>query len=285
MKQGISLFSFTETTDVRWMFEHAQKAGYQGVEPVMSESGYLNPSTSEKEILAMRHMAEDLGLEIPSVGVWSLWENNLVSDSKEIRDKAFYIVQKQIEAAHLMGADTILVVPGYVGCEFASKPEKIRYDVAYERSQQALSRLADDAKQAGVAIGIENVWNKFLLSPMETARFLDEIGSEYVGMYLDVGNVIYTGYPEQWIEILGKHIKKLHMSDYRFDQAGIGAFVDLFAGDVDFEAVAKAVADIGYDDYITLEMLPNYKQFPEVSLYADKYAMDKISNLISEARK
>ena len=285
MKQGISLFSFTENTDVRWMFEHAQKAGYQGVEPVMSESGYLNPSTSEKEILAMRRMAEDFGLEIPSVGVWSLWENNLVSDSKEIRDKAFCIVQKQIEAAHLMGADTILVVPGYVGCEFASKPEKIRYDVAYERSQEALSRLADDAKQAGVAIGIENVWNKFLLSPMETARFLDEIGSEYVGIYLDVGNVIYTGYPEQWIEILGKHIKKLHMSDYRFDQAGIGAFVDLFAGDVDFEAVAKAIANIGYDDYITLEMLPNYKQFPEVSLYADKYAMDKISNLISEARK
>ena len=285
MKQGISLFSFTETTDVRWMFEHAQKAGYNGVEPVMSESGYLNPSTSEKEILSMRRMAEDLGLEIPSVGVWSLWENNLVSDSQTIRDKAFYTVQKQIEAAHLMGADTILVVPGYVGCEFASKPEKIRYDVAYERSQDALSRLAKDAEQAKVAIGIENVWNKFLLSPLETAHFLDEIGSEYVGMYLDVGNVIYTGYPEQWVEILGKHIKKLHMSDYRFDQAGIGAFVDLFAGDVDFEAVAKSIAKIGYDDYITLEMLPNYKQFPEVSLYADKYAMNKISDLIAEARK
>ena len=112
MKQGISLFSFSETTDVRWMFEHAQKAGYDGVEPVMSESGYLNPSTSQKEILAMRRMAEDLGLEIPSVGVWSLWENNLVSDQESIRNKAFSIVQKQIEAAHLLGADTILVVPG-----------------------------------------------------------------------------------------------------------------------------------------------------------------------------
>lgn len=285
MKQGISLFSFTETTDVGWMFEHAQKAGYNGVEPVMSEGGYLNPSTSEKEIQAMRRMAEDLGLEIPSVGVWSLWENNLVSDSRATRDKAEYIVQKQIEAAHLLGADTILVVPGYVGCAFASKPEKIRYDIAYERSQQALSRLAKDAEQAGVAIGIENVWNKFLLSPLETARFLDEIGSEYVGMYLDVGNVIYTGYPEQWVEILGRHIKKLHMSDYRFDQAGIGAFVDLFAGDVDFKAVADAIAKIGYDDYITLEMLPNYKQFPEVSLYADKYAMNQISKLIAQARK
>ena len=197
MKQGISLFSFSETTDVRWMFEHAQKAGYDGVEPVMSESGYLNPSTSQKEILAMRRMAEDLGLEIPSVGVWSLWENNLVSDQESIRNKAFSIVQKQIEAAHLLGADTILVVPGYVGCSFASKPEKIRYDIAYERSQDALSRLSRDAQQAGVAIGIENVWNRFLLSPLETRRFLDEIGSDCVGMYLDVGNVIYTGYPEQ----------------------------------------------------------------------------------------
>nr|WP_317325072.1 sugar phosphate isomerase/epimerase family protein [uncultured Flavonifractor sp.] len=284
MKQGISLFSFSETTDVRWMFEHAKKAGYDGVEPVMSESGYLNPSTSEKDILAMKRMAEDLGLEIPSVGVWSLWENNLVSDQETIRNKAFSIVQKQIEAAHLLGADTILVVPGYVGCSFASKPEKIRYDVAYERSQNALSRLSRDAQQAGVAIGIENVWNRFLLSPLETRRFLDEIGSDYVGMYLDVGNVIYTGYPEQWIELLAGRIKKLHMSDYRFDQAGIGAFVDLFAGDVDFPAVAEAIAKIGYDDYLTLEMLPNYKQFPEVSLYADKYAMNKITELVAQAK-
>ena len=284
MKQGISLFSFSETTDVRWMFEHAKKAGYDGVEPVMSESGYLNPSTSEKDILAMKRMAEDLGLEIPSVGVWSLWENNLVSDQETIRNKAFSIVQKQIEAAHLLGADTILVVPGYVGCSFASKPEKIRYVVAYERSQNALSRLSRDAQQAGVAIGIENVWNRFLLSPLETRRLLDEIGSDYVGMYLDVGNVIYTGYPEQWIELLAGRIKKLHMSDYRFDQAGIGAFVDLFAGDVDFPAVAEAIAKIGYDDYLTLEMLPNYKQFPEVSLYADKYAMNKITELVAQAK-
>ena len=280
MKQGISLFSFSENTDVRWMFEHAKKAGYDGVEPVLSESGYLNPQTPEKDVLAMKRMADDMGLEIPSVGEWSLWQNNLVSDSEKTRQKAFGIVQKQIEAAHLLGAKTILVVPGYVGCNFVEHPEKIRYDIAYERAQDALSRLVPEAKAADVAIGIENVWNRFLLSPLETRRFLDEIGSDYVGMYLDVGNAVYIGYPEQWIEILGHRIKKLHMSDYRFDQAGIGAFVDLFAGDVDFPAVAKAIAGIGYDDYITLEMLPNYKQFPEVSLYADKYAMNKIIEMI-----
>ena len=115
MKQGISLFSFSENTDVRWMFEHAKKAGYDGVEPVLSESGYLNPQTPEKDVLAMKRMADDMGLEIPSVGVWSLWQNNLVSDSEKTRKKAFGIVQKQIEAAYLLGAKTILVVPGYVG--------------------------------------------------------------------------------------------------------------------------------------------------------------------------
>jgi len=105
MKQGISLFSFSENTDVRWMFEHAKKAGYDGVEPVLSESGYLNPQTPEKDVLAMKRMADDMGLEIPSVGVWSLWQNNLVSDSEKTRQKAFGIVQKQIEAAHLLGAN------------------------------------------------------------------------------------------------------------------------------------------------------------------------------------
>jgi len=154
MKQGISLFSFSENTDVRWMFEHAKKAGYDGVEPVLSESGYLNPQTPEKDVLAMKRMADDMGLEIPSVGVWSLWQNNLVSDSEKTRQKAFGIVQKQIEAAHLLGAKTILVVPGYVGCNFVEHPEKIRYDIAYERAQDALSRLAPEAQLALKMSGI-----------------------------------------------------------------------------------------------------------------------------------
>lgn len=284
MKQGISLFSFTDSTDVRWMFEHAKKAGYDGVEPVMSENGYLNPSTPEKDILAMRRMAEDMGLEIPSVGVWSLWENNLVSDSPAIREKAFGIVEKQIEAAHLLGADTILVVPGYVGCSFASKPEKIRYDVAYARSQEALAKLAPQAAAAKVAIGIENVWNRFLLSPLETARFLDEIGSPWVGHVSGRGQCGVPGLPRAVGRASGKAHQKAAYVRLPVRPGGIGAFVDLFAGDVDFPAVAKAIAAIGYDDYITLEMLPNYKQFPEVSLYADKYAMDKIAQMVREAR-
>jgi hexulose-6-phosphate isomerase len=120
------------------------------------------------------------------------------------------------------------------------------------------------------------VWNRFLLSPVEVARLVDEVASPFFGVYFDVGNIIYIGYPDQWIEILDKRIFKIHLSDYRFSQAGLGAFVDLFAGDVDFTAVVKSLKKIGYNDWLTMEMLPNYRQFPRTSIFSSKVAVDEI---------
>ena len=279
MKTGVSLFSFTEDADLDDIFGKIKAAGYDGAEPVMSENGYLNPDTTIAQIKEIKNLADSHGLEIPSVGVWALWENNLVSNDTGIAKRALDIVKKQIEAAHLLGADTILVVPGYVGCDFASKPERVRYDLAYDRCCTALQTLAREAEKAKVNIGIENVWNRFLLSPLEMKRLLGEVGSPNVGVYFDVGNIMYIGYPGDWIEILGDHIKKIHLSDYRTSQAGMGAFVDLFAGDVDFKETARALHKIGYDDYVILEMLPNYKQFPEISIVSNKTAVDKIVEL------
>lgn len=276
MRQGFSFFSFAPDVDVRKAAQVVKDAGYDGFEPVMSEAGYLTPDMSDAQIEQIGRIAQDLGLEIPSVGVWSLWDNNLVSDREATRTKAKDIVRRQLDAAAILGADTILVVPGYVGCTFTEEPECIAYDVAYERAQEALTDLSRHAQSAGVCIGIENVWNKFLLSPLEMRRFVDEVGSDFVGVYFDVGNIIYIGYPEQWIDILGSRIRKVHLSDYRYGAAGLTGFVDLFAGDVDFAAVMRALERIGYDDYLTLEMLPNYVRQPFVSPAADKAAMDCI---------
>lgn len=282
LKTGYSFFSFAEDVNLQWALEQTAKAGYDGAELVFGANGYLTPQTTETEILEIRKKAEDLGLSIPSVGVWSLWENNLVSDNPQIRQKAEDIITKQIEAAHLLGAKNILVVPGYVGCDFVQSPEKIRYDIAWDRAQKSFEKLAPVAKSAEIKIGIENVWNRFLLSPLETARFIDEINHDSIGVYFDVGNCIYTGYPEQWIEILAHRIVQIHLSDCRFGQAGLGAFVDLFAGDVDFPQVAKALCNINYNGYLVLEMLPNYKQFPEISCFSNKYAVDKIVQMVSD---
>lgn len=283
MRTGFSFFSFDENVDVAWAMGHVKKAGYDGVELILGSHGYLREDSSERDILALKRLADDAGLDIPSVGVWSLWEHNLVSDSAATRDRARSIIEGQIAAAALLGARCILVVPGYVGCDFAPSPEVVDYDIAYDRAQGALSDLAELARDAQVKIGIENVWNRFLLSPIETARFVDEIGSPSLGVYLDVGNCVYTGYPEQWIKILGQRIIQIHLSDARRSCAGLGSFVDLFAGDVDFPKVCAALARIGYDDYLTLEMLPNYRQFPEHSCYSNKAAVDRIARIIAES--
>ncbi len=134
--------------------------------------------------------------------------------------------------------------------------EVIDYDVCYERAGEAIRQILPAAEQTGVAICIENVWNKFLLSPLEMRDFIDGFNSEMVGAYFDVGNVLLTGYPDQWIRILGKRIKRVHVKDFKLSVGTVAGFVDLLEGDVDFEAVKKTLTEIGYDGYVTAELLP-----------------------------
>ena len=149
------------------------------------------------------------------------------------------------------------------------------YDVVYERALEAIKRLAPYAEKRKVIIGLENVWNKFLLSPNEMRDFIDEIDYPYVGAYFDVGNVILNGYPEQWISILGNRISKVHFKDYRRSVGTLDGFVDILSGDVDYPAVMKALEDIGYDDWVTAEVFPQGK-YSESILDVTSKAMDII---------
>jgi len=274
MKTAVSFFTFDEGTDLSEAMEQCKNAGYDGVELVLTDTGGLNMGTSDPELEGIKRTANGFGLEIPSIGSWNIWGNNLVSDDHKVAEKGYEIIKKQLYCAAALGADTILVIPGYVGTPFFEG--KVSYDVAYERAQAAISKLGEIAKEVKVNIGVENVWNKFLLSPLEMRNFIDEIGNEYVGAYFDVGNIIYIGYPEQWIRILGKRIKKLHFCDYRFEQAGLGAFVDLFEGDVDYFEVMAACKEVGYDDWATVEFLPNYRRFPYQSIINARLSLDRI---------
>jgi hexulose-6-phosphate isomerase len=126
-----------------------------------------------------------------------------------------------------------------------------------------------------VYIGIENVWNKFLLSPLEMRNFIDEVGSGYVGSYFDVGNVLQYSYPEYWIEILGKRIKKVHIKDFDTSIGNINGFKPLLQGDVNWRKVVKALMDVEYDSFITAELSP-YKTCPEQLVYDTSRHMDEI---------
>ena len=275
MKKGISIWSFAET-DLRKCFELAKDAGFDGVEVALDETGVISLESTKEEIFAIKEMAQQIGIELYSVASGLYWTYNYTSENEENRKKAKAITKKQLEIASWLGCDTILVVPGAVNVVFDPQSEIVEYDVAYERALDALKELAPYAEELKVSIGVENVWNKFLLSPIEMREFIDKINSPYVGSYFDVGNVLYCGYPQHWIKILGNRIKKVHFKDYRKNVGSLDGFVDLLAGDVDYIDVKKSLDAIGYDNWVTAEMLPPYAQYPETILYNTSNSMDKI---------
>ncbi|MCD6323237.1 MAG: sugar phosphate isomerase/epimerase, partial [Clostridiales bacterium] len=254
----------------------AQEAGFDGIELALDESGEIGMETGPDELKSIRDYADSIGIKIHSIATGLYWLYSFTSEDLKQQSKAFEIAKKQIETASIIGADSVLIIPGHVSVSFAPDLGIIEYDVAYKRSLEAIRKLKLIAKKFKINIGLENVWNNFLLSPLEMRNFIDEIDSPYVGAYFDVGNVIATGYPEHWIKILGNRIKKVHFKDYRIDPGGLGGFVDLLSGDVNWPAVMEAFEIAGYDSWATAEMLPHYKYYSDQIIYNTSKSMDRI---------
>jgi len=279
MKKGISIWSFPAGMNIKSCMELAKKAGYEGIELSLDENGEISLETKYKEATKFAQMAESIGIEILGLATGLYWSYSFTSNDPEKRKKAMEIALKQIELASALNVDTILVVPGAVGVDFIPGCEIIDYDIAYDRALEAIKELSQMAEKKKINIGIENVWNKFLLSPIEMREFIDKIGSNYVGAYLDVGNTVYCGYPEHWIKILGSRIKKIHFKDYRREVGTVNGFVDLLAGDVNYPEVMKSLNMIGYKDYVTAEMIPPvpfYKHHTEQIVWNTSASMDRI---------
>lgn len=276
MRKGINIWSFRDGTKISEAIRLAQTAGFDGIELALNETGELSLESNAKELTDIREQLDAAGLELAGLATGLYWSYSMTSEQSSVRAKATDICKRQIETAAALGADAILVIPGAVGVDFIPDCEVVDYDKAFDRALEAIASLAPEAASAGVAIGIENVWNKFLLSPLEMRGFIDAVGSEAVGAYFDVGNTVLTGYPDQWIRILGKRIKKVHFKDYRRAAGGLHGFVDLLAGDVDYPAVVKALESIGYDGYVTAEMIPPYTHHSEQIIFNTSGAMDAI---------
>lgn len=276
MKKGISIWSFPEGT-LTENFALAADAGFEGVEVALGEGvGEITLASTEKELLAVKNLAKESGIELYSVACGLYWDYFLNDADEAARTKAQDIVKKQLEIASILGCDSILVIPGCVNAEFAAPGKVMDYETCYNRSFESIMKVKQYAEKYKVNIGLENVWNKFLLSPMEMRDFIDKIGSDYVGSYLDIGNTLAYGYPEHWIRTLGNRIKKVHFKDYRIEAGGLHGFVDLLAGDVNYPAVVNELEQIGYDGWVTAEMIPNYKYHTETIIYNTSNAMDRI---------
>ena len=145
-------------------------------------------------------------------------------------------------------------------------------ETAWSRALEALRELAPEAARHRVVIGVENVWNRFLVSPLEMRRFLEEVGSPWVMAYLDVGNILRIGYPQDWVRTLGPRIKRVHVKDFKLAS---NTFVGLLEGDIDWKAVVAAFREVNYRGWWTAEVSHN-RLVPEAILWETSRAMDAI---------
>ena len=260
MKKSISYWCFEggleATLPVADAMKQAKKAGFEAIEPCFGATGVLSPRTTQKQCTQMLADAKQIGIEISSLCTGMYWDTSLTDDKKSVQKKAYDLTVSYIEHAKMLKLKHVLVVPGAVDVFFKPDFKKVQYDVVWKRSVAQLRKLAKVAAKNKVYICVENVWNKFLLSPVEMKMFLDQVGSPWVACYFDVGNIMLYGFPQHWIRYLGKRIKRIHFKDFKTSVGTVEGFCDLLKGDVPFGEIMKAFREVGYDGPCTAEMVP-----------------------------
>jgi L-ribulose-5-phosphate 3-epimerase len=222
-------------------FGIARDAGFEAIE--------MQTVSAPDEAAQIREAAEKTHLRIHSVMNMDHWRLPLSSSDPDVVQKSVAGMETSLRNAALWGADTVLLVPAVVD-------PKTSYQDAWQRSQQVIrERLLPLATQLKVVIAVEEVWNKFLLSPLEFARYVDDFNSPWLKAYFDVGNVVFYGYPHDWIRTLGPRIVKIHLKDFQLDRPNNRyAFKNVGEGDIDWLEVHRALSDIKYTGFVTTEV-------------------------------
>jgi len=252
MRRSINAWFFEASTPVVEMARRCAAAGFEALELVLENEGVLTPQTDQATCRSYGQQVRDAGLHVASLATGLFWQTHYGSDDPETRQKAYDLTLSILDRAAWLGAEAILVIPAVVGAWNAATPS-VRYADALNRSFETLHRLAYEAEQRGVILAVENVWNRFLLSPVELADLIDRVNSPWVGAYLDVGNVLAFGFPQDWIDTLGRRIVRVHLKDYDLSNPGIEGFCPLGEGSVDWPAVMAALSRAGYDGPLTYE--------------------------------
>ena len=252
MFAAINAWAFADEMPLKDQVATAASAGFGGIELVVSSDGPLRPDTPKRACAAVAEQASDLGLQLCGVASAAFWEINYGSPEAAVRRQARELTMRMLDRAADLGAGAILVVPAVV-CKYDEYRMRTGYADALDRTFETLASLRPEAEARKVVIAIENVWNRFLLSPVEFADLIDRVDSPYVGIYFDVGNVVAFGFPEDWIATLGRRIRRVHAKDYDVGKPGLAGFCPLGEGSVDWPAVTAALSKVGYDGPLTYE--------------------------------
>jgi L-ribulose-5-phosphate 3-epimerase len=238
VKKGLVMDMLPTKLSYAERFRLARDVGFEVVQA---------PTTADiHEAEEMKKAADGAGIRIDSVMNMDHWKYPLSSGDSAVVAKSMEGVRTSLRNAKVWGSDAVLLVPAVVNAETP-------YREAWTRSQKQIRELIPMAAELKVVIALEEVWNKFLLSPLEMAKYVGEFGSPWIKAWFDVGNVVLYGYPQDWIRTLGKSIYKVHLKDFKRKESGY-AWVNLGEGDVDWAAVRQAFGEIGYSGSVIAEL-------------------------------
>lgn len=250
IKKGVCIGVLPDGMTVHEKFEVAKRAGFEGIEP--------NTLNSADEVRQYKEAAEKTGVKITSIMNSDHWKYPLTDDDPEVVRKCVEGIKTSLHNAHDLDAGAVLLVPGVVTAQ-------VRYADAYTRSQAQIRKLLPLAKELKVIIAIEEVGNRFLLSPLEMARYVDEFKSPWVRAYFDIGNVVATGFPQDWIRTLDKRVCRMHIKRFepgtdhpKFDPK------DRRTQGINWPDVHKAMTEVGYRGWITAEVKSGDENYVEV---------------------
>jgi len=240
IKRAVEYNMLPQSMSIEDRLQQARDAGFEQVE--------FPTAPDQNEADRMKRAAEMAGLRIHSVMNMDHWRFPLSSPDPEIIERSLSGARTSIRNAHFWRADTVLLVPGVVDAHH-------NYADVYRRSKDSILQLLPLASELNIILAIEEVWNKFLLSPLEFATYIDSFNSKFIRAYFDVGNVVLYGFPQDWIRILGQRIVKLHIKDFSFHKM-VAKWEPLLEGDIDWRAVYESLRDIHYSGTATVELPP-----------------------------
>ncbi len=251
-----------------------KRAGFDGVELWLGERDWFKMGVNDSGLRTLERQISDAGLKVSDVANSLDWDENVSSRDPAKRQAAFRHIERQIEAAQIFGCDAILIVAGLVTSEAP-------YNEVYNRSVESLKKLGETAAKAKVKIGVENCCSeqKFLLSPREFNTFLNDVNNPWVGIHLDVGNIHDTGFAEQWIEVLGPRITRVHLKDVMKHRGRCGdqsVYTNIFLGDNDWRAIHDSLAKVHYDGWLIAEMEARYRYAADQQIYDTSAAMSRL---------
>src|ERR1700736_303729 len=253
--------------------ELVKKAGYDGIELWLGDVPWFQLNTADGAVGELRRKVENAGLVVSNVSTGLHWDTPLSARDPNVRAQAICIVERQLETAQLLGCDAILVVAGLV-------TQEIPYNEVYQRCLDAMKQLAPVAAKAKVKIGCENCNSeqRFLLTPREFWTFLNDVDSPFVGIHLDVGNIHDTGFAEQWIEIHGPRITRIHLKDVHKHRGRCGnesVYTNIFLGDNNWPAIREAMRKVNYDGWLIAEMEARYQYAADQQVLDTCAALDR----------